>query len=124
MSIKKILASIILAGTFTIGVAGCTNYNHREYWFEDKLEGEQVYFYEAGNGSVNVLKVTKPDGRIITYYDKEHDDLKLEAVTIQVEKEWDTYTKGPVLEEAQKQFDDYLKKIFDYKQQKGLKNLR
>lgn len=116
----------------------------RDYHFKGKLveknekgeiiKEEQVWFYETHHPEINmccnILKVTKPDGRKIHYCDELKHDLKIESVMINFKDgNWKIYStelevSKPIIEEAQKQFDEYLRKILEYKQKEGLNNLK
>lgn len=122
---KKLKLAVIVASAVGM-LVGCGP-NNKSHHFNGMLDGEKVKFWEGGNmGNYNFLEVVRPDGRVIIYRDEQNDDLKIEEVVIKVEgKESKTYSKRikvdqPIVEEAQKQFDEYLKKIFDYKQKEGM----
>lgn len=127
---KKLKLSIIaISAVGLIGLTGC-GADNRSYHFDDKLDGEQVKFYETGpRGEYNFLEVTKPDGRTILYKDVDDNDLKIDYVNIRIGNKTETYSRSievdrPVIEKAQRQFDDYLQKIWDYKQKKGLSSIK
>lgn len=110
---------------------------HLAYHFDGKIEGEKVKFYEKGyydinNDDVNILQIVKVDRTEVTYYDIFYDDLKIEGLTIGKNGEVCTSYFTPVclfqdyseekklknktkVEEAQKEFDNYLKKILEQK---------
>ena len=127
MTIKKALTSIVLTG-LALGGTGCVNYG--EYHFDGKIGKEEVKFYEVGLNS-NVLTITKPDGRVIKYFDNSRNDLKLESVRIRHGGSYfgRTYSRydevgKTVLEKAQKQFDDYLHKINEIKTQEKSRKIK
>lgn len=123
MKIRKTLISHILAGTLVLGIAGCKDFSDRdEYEYDGKIGENKIQFYQELEGTgddlhyENTLRIERPDGKSITYIDQKGNDLKLEKVY--------TYDNGhlqayeitneldmPILEKAQKQFDDYLSQI-------------
>lgn len=130
MSLRKTLAGIVMVGALALG-AGCSK-DYSAYNYDGKIGEEQVKFkqkhYNFSPPSDNILTVTKPDGTIVTYADREKDDLKLEYVVIikggVTTKYWRDEVGKPVLAEAQRQFDDYLQKIKESKIKKGLVDLK
>lgn len=125
--LKLALITISAAGIF--GLTGC-GADNKSYHFDDKLDGEHVQFYEKGPaGEYNFLKVIKPDGREILYKDVNDNDLKIDYVNIRIGNKTETYSSSievdkPIIEKAQRQFDDYLQRIWDYKQRKGLNAIK
>ena len=129
-NLKNIIAAAFLGAT---SLVGC--YTHPEYKFGGKI-GDEIVIYEENRsadirlGFHTYLTVIKPDGREINYIDSSSvSDLKLERVTISKEGNFLSYESEdvigkPVVEEAQKQFDDYLQKIKEAKIKEGLDNLK
>lgn len=136
MNIRKTLRTTLgsLALGTVLALTGCNQPDHPEYHFNGSLceeteEGtkcEHVHFYEdKPYQDYQVLEVTREDGTIVKYSDDGDDDYRLDYVTIQVKGKKTTYNKSskvgkPVVEVAQKQYGDYLKRIFEHKKQKGL----
>jgi len=136
----KILTLIVLAGMLAFGSAGCSlstssrilRVDHSKYKYDGKIGEDQVKFTETLEFNAeddNMLTVTKPDGRVITYVDRLGDDLKLEYVDITKDNQTVRYTPDneigkPILEEAQKQFDAYMKKVKEIKIKQGIENLK
>ncbi len=130
---KKGLAKIVLLGTLALASAGCSTRNS-EYNFNGKIGKDSVSF----EGSVDVfrssiyqnnLTVTKPDGTVIKYRDFIGDDLKLEEVDITKNGKTTEYFSSdkfqkPIVDSAQVQFNDYLKKIGETKTKQGLEDLK
>jgi len=122
---RKIYKCIInLAGTLALGVTTCSN--HNSYHYNSKIGEEEVRFYEESLGLVNVLEVTRADGTVIKYFDVD-DDLKLDSIYITKDGDTIKYINNvigqKVLEEGQSQFDEYLAKIHELKQTKGLRDI-
>lgn len=129
MAIKKLkLVAIIASAIGIFGLAGCEGI-HGGYLFDGKIGEEHVKFWEDDIfGTDNYLEITKPDGTRILYRDVLSDDLKVDFLDITVKGKTDTYklsrdTDKPVLEEAQRQFDIYLKKILEHKHREAFKTL-
>jgi len=121
---KRTLTGIALAGAFAIGGLSCGS--HNEYDYSGKFKGEQIYF--SSSLFVNYLTVIRADGTRINYMDDVGNDLKLGCVSIIPKDKNMTFYRNDkvgqkVLEEAQKQFDDYLAKILEEKQRKGLEDI-
>lgn len=133
---KKGLTTIALLGTLALASAGCKT--HPEYNFNGKIENESVEFessssifhpYGGDYISYNHLTVKKSDGTIIKYLDDYNSDLILEEVDITKNGKTTEYFsrdkfQKPVVDSAQVQFKDYLKKIGETKTQQGLKDLK
>ena len=128
MKINKTLTSIVLAGALALG--GCSGkVDDSRYEFNGKLENESVEFKTKSTGwgnyfkATNYLIVKKEDGKAMTYVDRGN-DLQLDEVRIGDE----VYINDAVGEEAiklaQGQFDSYLTKILEYKQQKAIEAVK
>ncbi|MDP3916865.1 MAG: hypothetical protein Q8Q42_01095 [Nanoarchaeota archaeon] len=124
MKMNKTLTSIVLAGA--LALSGCSGkVDDSRYDFKGKLGDEQVEFIRQGNFLVSsvddglYLTVTKADGKTITYIDRGN-DLKLDEVIIGYEVYINDAVGQNALELAQQQFDGYLTKILEYKQQKAV----
>ncbi len=124
MKMKKTLTSIVLAGALALG--GCSGkVDDSRYDFKGKLGDEQVEFSRQGNFWVPsgdddlYLTVTKADGKTVIYIDRGN-DLKLDEVRIGDEVYKNDAVGQNALELAQQQFDGYLTKILEYKQQKAV----
>ncbi len=131
MSVRKTLTSIVLVGALALGTAGCRKH-HSQYIYEGKIGEDKVSFTEKRcfmSDDDNILMVSKPDGRVIKYVDRLGDDLKLEYVEITKNGQTTEYTPNdevgkPILEEAQKQFANYIKQIKETRTNQGLENLK
>lgn len=118
----------ILAG-LTLGISsimGCDN-NYSEYYFEGKVGNEKIKMYSTLHGAVcgrNILKVTKPDGKVVIYVDCGY--LRLDYIEIINNSIINRYDdKSPdVFNEGKKQFKEYLKSIKLEKQKLGLEDLK
>jgi len=129
------LVSAAFIGTFV----GHKAYNHLSsskdysaYKFNDKIGNEHVEFNQLfGN---NTLTITKSDGTIIKYMDKEGNDLKIESVWYKAVDEdgkrvhsgyykLEDEIESPVVEKAQNNFDYYLGKIKSERLARGNKVL-
>ena len=128
MNLKRNLGKIVLASTVGLGLVGCSN---PEYHFDGMLGEDKVKFYEIGFlKDDDYLEVIKPDGRKIVY--EVINDLftnhiiSVEITSQGVTKRYEVGRKDTkeIVEVAQKQFDEYLKKILETKKQEGLKNLK
>ena len=118
---NKTLTSIVLAGALALG--GCSGkvYDSR-YEFNSMLGTEQVEFKTMNSGmgsyhAINVLIVEREDGKIMTYINN-NNDLQLDEVIINKEVYRNDAVGEKAIRLAQGQFDNYLKIIFEYKQQK------
>ena len=116
---KRTLTSIALAGALAIGGLSCGT--HNEYDYNGTLGKEDINFRSNWLLRTNYLKVIRADGTIIKYFDADRNDLRLESVVIidkdkNVTSYFNDKVGQKVLEEAQKQFDDYLAKICEEKQ--------
>jgi hypothetical protein len=136
-TLKNILAGFALVGVAALGNVSC--YSHPEYNYDGKIGDEKVTYLELNKIScgclfpiATVLSVTKQDGRVIDYIDCDGPNgtnLKLERVSITKEGITVDYNikdviGKPVVEEAQKQFDNYLSEIKAAKIKQGLENLK
>ena len=130
---KKGLAKIALLGTLALASAGCSTQNSK-YNFNGKI-GNDLVSFENGLNLLrshvfqNNLIVTKPEGTVIKYTDFTGDDLKLDEVEITKNGVTRTYSPTndidkPVVDSAQVQFNDYLKKIRETKIKQGLEDLK
>lgn len=114
MKIKN-LTNIILSSSLALSEFGCITPDNMEYHFSGKIGEDHVIFEEPFN--VNILKVKKGDGALITYVDRDNDFL-LDNVEIKVEENTTKYfknSKNPyvqrVMKISQENFDHYLKEI-------------
>ena len=133
MEIKKALTSLVLAGSLTLSTfsnLGCRG-DLSGYTYQGQINGNQVAFRQdrgfAGE-TINTLTVKKADGRVITYTDSGGGDLELNFVEITKDKQITRYhsnneVEEEIMREAQKQFDDYLKRIKEIKTTQGLREL-
>lgn len=115
MEIRKGLA-VIISTVGLVGLVSCMNPNNK-YHFRGKIGNDKVEFLSGNLWKCNMLTVTKPDGKIIRYVDNKDNDLKLEYMTVTNDAGWETYkieTHPEILEKAQKEFDDYIKKISEH----------
>jgi len=94
---------------------GCKN--NLEYHFNGKIGEEQVYFHESFTAD-DILEITKTDGSKVKYYSSSGDNLKLTYVEITVgtnTTQYHSYSENPrvkeLLDQAQREFDDYLANI-------------
>jgi len=134
------IINTILAGAMALGIGGC-EFTDPQYHLDGTIDGEHVRFYEGEGifykGVEHYLEVTREDGTKILYIDEGvipggEKKFSLEEVCITPVK---GTTTGPkkcysendgiaVLKEAQEQFEDYLTKIVNKKQEEGLRLLR
>ena len=132
MGIGKIITSVVLAGALVFGVGGCSR-SHSQYRHNGNIGDEHVRFSEtfrmAGlRCDINTLTVTKPDGKIVEYIDSDRDDLRVEYVKITKDDLTATYNANnevgrQILEEAQVQFDEYLRRIEEANVNRGRNNM-
>jgi hypothetical protein len=125
MKLKKTICALAVA--LSIGAAGCGK-AHSEYTFDEEIAGESVKFstgYKFLIPDNNYLNVVRQDGASVQYCDESFSNLKLEKVCITPVNEkrmcyFDDEVGTEALAEAQIQFNDYLVKILDYKQQESM----
>jgi len=113
-----------LAASVALALTGCSRY--KQFHYNGLIGEEKVHFWERDNifETSNYLEVEKKDGRKILYKDMCKDDLKIESVDITKEGIKETYWLSkpigdPIVKKAQKQFDDYLQKIFQINKKKA-----
>ena len=120
MTVKRILTSIVLGGALVLGTVGCIKDNdHSQYLYDGKIGKDYVKFSERfseGKDDMNILTVTKQNGKIITYMDQYRDNLIIEKVKITQDGKTKKYTMEnevgkPIMIKAQKQFNDYCHKL-------------
>lgn len=125
----RVLLVPVLAGALVI--SGCAKYS--QYQYAGKIGEDYVSFEEKCNlfDWDILLTVTKPNGKIINYYDNAHRDLEIESVGIKDKENFfltmyraNDEVGKPIVEEAQKQFDNYLDKIKETKIKEGLESLK
>jgi cytochrome oxidase Cu insertion factor (SCO1/SenC/PrrC family) len=111
---KKGLIGILVAGA--IGLAGCNN--HQKYCpqfaFTGYIDGKKITYYLANQGHYNIIEETTDDKNWKIYLDSDNDSKLdfLEETIDGVTKKYSFTTADPkFLEEAQKKFDEYVKKI-------------
>jgi len=136
MAVRKTLGKFLLYGTL-LGLTGCYSVNS-PYDYNGKIGKDWVTFEKTNyitGPDRSLLEVIKSDGRVINYVDW-GSDLELESVIIKKNGKVTEYAKNneigePVLKEAQKQFDIYLRQIKEIKTQlrngkvnQGLENLK
>ena len=118
-----------LAFSSALLLSGCGNEWYSIYNYDGKIDNDNVEFVRRfwllAKDELD-LTVEKPDGRVINYYG-DGKRLKLHKVSITQDDVTKSYRNNEVgklvLEKAQKQFDDYLAKILEIKQNEGLENL-
>lgn len=136
MNLRRTLTSIVLAGTIAFS-SGCNNDNNNftarpladsRYDFNGELGDEQVTFtrslFLGGYTATNYLIVRRPDGTVIDYVDF-WNDLTVDEVRVKKQQgEPQIYKIDAIgmeaIKLAQQQFDKYLRRIFEYKQQKAV----
>lgn len=120
MKVRKNLAKIVLVGALVLGGIGCSN--DFNYNFNGKIGKEQVKFYEKGMfDSRNILEVTSADGVKTKYIDL-NDDLRADYVQTIIKNnimKEGKYSRKLTIKHASKEmenkFNNYLKKIRNYK---------
>lgn len=137
--LRNLYVGLVLPGALALSIAGCTKglsyHYHSKYNYKGNIEKDKVEFKAKVDASNilgqhdNRMTVTKPDGRVITYYDWWNNDLKLDGVKITKPDGQETMFEDndvgkPVLEEAQKQFNSYLEQIKEIKSNQGLGDLK
>lgn len=94
--------------------------NNDTYNFNGTIGDKQLFFWQYNflfKKSTNNLKVfNKKTGKEILYIDS-NNNLILDEVTIGDKKYIKDEIGKPILEVAQKQFDDYLKQIKEYNEE-------
>lgn len=126
---RKSLRNILFAMTLPFVMSGCGS-KYDEFCYDEKIGEEEVKFIHYSIPfHHNQLNVARTDGTKIEYVDKKDNDLKLEYIIVEKNGEWTKYPKNSafgkeVVEEGQKQFDDYLAKILEIKKVKGLEDIK
>ncbi len=121
-----------IAGVSLISSVGCAA--NEEYHFNGTIGDEKVRFFEYDFDSTHILQVTRPDGTLVEYIDNMGDDFKLDVLNFKKGNSITRYhrlksneepdiTRQPTFEEAQRQFDAYLKRILEVKTAQGLANI-
>ena len=119
-----------IPGLPALTLAACDNFDYQRY--DLIIDGEQVkmYFSKYSN---DTLEVKRKDGTIVRYIDSRHNESPnkkndVNYITVTKNGVEKRYTKNAigrkVVEEAQKQFNDYLSKILEKKQQEGLEAIK
>ncbi len=123
----KILKRTALAGGMALALANCDlqdKDNYEKYAYAGKIGDEYVKMYESGVS--DILRVTRKDGVIIKYVDSvankspnQSSDVNYFVVIKHGAKKYyyNSPTNGEAIKEAQKQFNDYLSKILEKKEQ-------
>lgn len=116
----KVIGGVIL-GTFALLVGACDSDYPNDYKFSGMIEEELIVF-EKGRMIMDptekkcTLKVFKEMDRVITYNDYGC-DREVDNVFVEKMKEYEFYSRlhgkfdEDVVKKAEKQFDEYLKKI-------------
>lgn len=119
ISKKLKLVITIISAVGLLGLTGCGPDN-KDYHFNSKIGEEYAQFWEEGDfGEFNYLKIIRADKKEVLYKDVRFNDLKIESIEIKIGGEPKPFgqEKYPsLIEEAQKQFDEYLSKIKEAKQ--------
>lgn len=126
LSRRNFLKKIGLAGVVGLGISGCGD--DEKYHFNGIIDGEQIKFYERGIAA-EYLEVIRKDGTKILYYNVGCGKIKPDYLIITKDGKGMRYSINdeigkPILEEAQKQYEDYLEKILKYKKKEGLDLIR
>ena len=123
-NLQKILC--VGAGVLALGLTGCSR-DYLQYEYNGQI-GEELVKFESkddlGLFCENTLTVVKADGKVITYMDYIFGDLKLEELQIIDNGRKIIYTDNfsgiKKINEAQKEFDNYLGSILKIKKEEGL----
>ncbi len=119
------LQRILGIGAIALGLIGCRDSFPYEY--DGVIGNNQVAFIGkkfSPLDDTNRLIAVKSDGRMIVYEDKFGNDLKLDLAEVTKDGQTTEYLfyktpynkiDKPVLEELQRQFDNYLKQIKEIK---------
>lgn len=135
MTIKKTLQKIVLGCMLALGINGC---NNKKYYYDGRIGEEYVKFYGKPSFvgmNVATMEVKRADGTTIKYVDWGEDE-RLDCIDITKGDETIRYWRNDgrdiirndligkeVVEEAQKQYDEYLKKIVETKRARGLEDI-
>ena len=118
-NLRKILC--VGTGVLAIGLSGCSR-DYSQYEYNGQIGEERVKFEskdDLGLFCDNTLTVVKADGKIVIYEDYMFGDLKLEELqTIDGGRKIiyiDNFLGMKKINEAQKQFDNYLESILKIK---------
>lgn len=133
MSLKNNLKKATVYGLTILELglcSGCAIENESKYDFNGEIDGEVIKFhketkiwaYKNNKGYENNLEVTKPNNVRIEYIDEIDDDLKIEKIKLydslgEFKKQYsieDSVGK-PIIDSAQVQFNNYLEKILEKK---------
>ena len=101
-----VLFLMIIAAALAIGIV--RSYNPG-YHFDGMIGQEHVIFSEDILGK-NYLEVTKDDGSVVTYFDTQNNDFRLEGVTVGDGEDSRTYSRN-IPSSFQREFDSYLEEI-------------
>ena len=126
---KKTLKNLLLSGTIALSMIGCSD--NPQYQFKGEIAGKKIEFVTYKHYAcyrTNRLTVIDLNGRKDIYHDNARNDLKIESVESYYSYNGDSHfceKRGYSLE-RQKEFDSYLSKIFQIKNNlpEAPKNLR
>lgn len=123
---QKTLTSIVFAGALALNGCHVESVNDSRYDFKGTLGNEQVEFkkhqYIFSPDSLSLL-VIREDGRSVIYFDW-NNDLRVDEVKIEEDFYINDVVGQQAIELAQQQFDSYLSKILEYKQQKAVNSIK
>lgn len=122
------LVSFILGASVATLIDNTPNLRYIDYLFNDVLNGKEIKTQFNGLSHNNYLTIKKADGTKIEYIDNKRNDLKLDKIVIKTMEERKAYNSKSsfgkeILEEAQKQFDDYLATIKAINYNKALESI-
>lgn len=127
---RKTLTTIVLAGAMALSSCTKGTLQDSRYDFDGKLGDEQVEFKTEHRGAKgysswdwNYLDVKREDGKNIIYVDKRN-NLEVDKIIVNDVVYRNDAVGAEAIKLAQEQFDDYLTRILEYKQQKAIDALK
>ena len=107
-----------MIGASGIGITGCSSQSYK-YKFDRDIDGERVIFNPSNFMTYNVLQVKKSDGRTIEYFVRSNNSDIVDRLNIITNSWTKTYMDDeigkPVIAEAKKQYNNYLRRILEEK---------
>ena len=134
----KMKSALVGLAALVLGATGCIEKQHPEYLFEGEIDGEKITFVETTKKGFfytevkSDLEVVDDTGTTRLYWDNDGNELQVDGFCIMPKGHRQTcYSpkKDPGVWEAirpelQEQFDGYLEKIKEHKEQRALDHIK